>query len=250
MNERLTSSLEDYIETIYLIISEKEAVRPKDIARRLNVSNASVTGALKTLAEKGMIKYAPYDIIALTDEGRTAAMDVLRRHELLKDFFIKVLNVHPDDADKAACVMEHGVSQDIIDRLAKFAEFMEICPRGGAEWADIGYEKCDNAVSLEVCGECVSRVSEKVRKCHLDKLKGGNLVKKLNDIRPGERCKIVKILSKGNLFKRITEMGLTAGTVIEIERIAPLGDPVEMKVKGYHLSLRKEEAAKIEVEVI
>ena len=55
MSEELTSSLEDYLETIYLIISEKEAVRPKDIAKRLNVSNASVTGALKTLADKGMI---------------------------------------------------------------------------------------------------------------------------------------------------------------------------------------------------
>lgn len=73
---------------------------------------------------------------------------------------------------------------------------------------------------------------------------------KLSDIRPGERCKIVKITSKGNLFKRITEMGLTAGTVIEVERVAPLGDPVEMKVKGYHLSLRREEASKIEVEII
>ena len=60
----------------------------------------------------------------------------------------------------------------------------------------------------------------------------------------------VKFTSKGNLFKRITEMGLTTGTVIEVERVAPLGDPVEMKVKGYHLSLRKDEASKIEVEMI
>ena len=75
-------------------------------------------------------------------------------------------------------------------------------------------------------------------------------MKKLNDVRPGERCKVVKITSKGNLFKRITEMGLTTGTIIEVERVAPLGDPVEMKVKGYHLSLRKDEASKIEVEMI
>ena len=71
LSEELTSSLEDYLETIYLIISEKEAVRPKDIAKRMNVSNASVTGALKTLANKGMINYAPYDVITLTNEGHT-----------------------------------------------------------------------------------------------------------------------------------------------------------------------------------
>ena len=54
LSEELTASLEDYLETIYLIISEKEAVRPKDIAKRLDVSNASVTGALKTLADKNL----------------------------------------------------------------------------------------------------------------------------------------------------------------------------------------------------
>ncbi len=75
-------------------------------------------------------------------------------------------------------------------------------------------------------------------------------MKKLNEVLPGERCKIIKIVSEGNLYKRIIEMGLTAGTIIEVERVAPLGDPVEMKVKGYHLSLRKDEAAKIQVEML
>ena len=113
MRDELTSSLEDYLETIYLIISEKEVVRPKDIAKRLNVSNASVTGALKTLSDKGMINYAPYDAITLTNEGRMAAMDVLRRHELLHDFFTNVLGVSKEEADKAACAMEHGISPEV-----------------------------------------------------------------------------------------------------------------------------------------
>lgn len=250
MNEELTSSLEDYLEAIYLIILEKEAVRPKDIAKRLNVSNASVTGALKTLADKGMINYAPYDVITLTNEGRVNAMDVLRRHELLKDFFVKVLDVPVVEADKVACIMEHGIPIEIIDKLAKFAEFIEVCPRGGEKWANGKINNCDKAISLEVCRKCISSVADKVCENHNKQLQGGRVVKKLNDVRPGERCKVVKITSKGNLFKRITEMGLTTGTVIEIERIAPLGDPVEMKVKGYHLSLRKDEASKIEVEII
>ena len=250
LSEELTSSLEDYLETIYLIISEKEAVRPKDIAKRMNVSNASVTGALKTLANKGMINYAPYDVITLTNEGRMAAMDVLRRHELLKDFLVKVLGISVEEADKAACAMEHGISVEIIDKLARFAEFIEICPRGGEDWANGKISHCDKTVSLEVCQECISSVSDKVHKNHCKQLQGRRIVKKLNDVRPGERCKVVKITSKGNLFKRITEMGLTTGTVIEVERVAPLGDPVEMKVKGYHLSLRKDEASKIEVEMI
>lgn len=250
MRDELTSSLEDYLETIYLIISEKEAVRPKDIAKRLNVSNASVTGALKTLSDKGMINYAPYDVITLTNEGRMAAMDVLRRHELLHDFFTNVLGVSKEEADKAACAMEHGISPEVLDKLAKFAEFIEICPRGGIEWAHGRINHCDKAISLDVCKNCITSVSDKVRENYSRQLEEGRVVKKLNDVRPGERCKVVKITSKGNLFKRITEMGLTTGTVIEVERVAPLGDPVEMKVKGYHLSLRKDEASKIEVEMI
>lgn len=250
LTEPLTSSLEDYLETIYLIISEKDAVRPKDIAQRMNVSNASVTGALRTLADKGMINYAPYDMITFTNEGRKVAVDILRRHELLKDFFVKVLGADSVEADKAACSMEHGISSDIVDRLAKFAEFIELCPRGGVSWAGGKISNCDKAVSIEVCKNCVNSVIENVEKKHNEHLKGGRIVKTLNNVRPGERCKVIKITSKGNLFKRITEMGLTTGTMIEVERVAPLGDPVEMKVKGYHLSLRKEEAAKIEVEVI
>ena len=250
MSEELTASLEDYLETIYLIISEKEAVRPKDIAKRLDVSNASVTGALKTLADKGMINYAPYDVITLTNNGRLAAMDIVRRHELLRDFFVKVLGVSRAEADKAACAMEHGISIEIIDKLARFAEFIEICPRGGEAWANGNIAYCDKALSLDVCQKCISSISDKVNENHNKQLHGGRIVKKLNDVRPGERCKVVKITSKGNLFKRLTEMGLTTGTIIEVERVAPLGDPVEMKVKGYHLSLRKDEASKIEVEMM
>ncbi len=250
VSEELTSSLEDYLESIYLIISEKEAVRPKDIAKRLNVSNASVTGALKTLSDKGMINYAPYDVITLTNTGRIAAMDILRRHELLKDFFTNVLGVSKDEADKAACAMEHGISTEVLDKLAKFAEFIELCPRGGTEWANGKLNHCDKAISLEVCQNCITSISDKVQENYSRQLEGGRIMKKLNDVQPGERCKIIKITSKGTLFKRITEMGLTAGTIIEVERVAPLGDPVEMKVKGYHLSLRKDEASKIEVEMI
>ncbi|MBQ3033127.1 MAG: ferrous iron transport protein A [Deferribacterales bacterium] len=72
----------------------------------------------------------------------------------------------------------------------------------------------------------------------------------LRDINPGERCKIVKINFKGELHKRVMEMGVTPGTVVEVERYAPLGDPIELKVKGYHLSLRKDEAACVDVEKI
>ncbi|SIW05123.1 conserved hypothetical protein [Mucispirillum schaedleri ASF457] len=210
--------------------------------RRMNF-RCFCTGASATL-RINMINYAPYDVMLKQTRRMGKPLCPVGAFPIL----VRCISV--EEADKAACAMEHGISVEIIDKLARFAEFIEICPRGGEDWANGKISHCDKTVSLEVCQECISSVSDKVHKNHCKQLQGGRIVKKLNDVRPGERCKVVKITSKGNLFKRITEMGLTTGTVIEVERVAPLGDPVEMKVKGYHLSLRKDEASKIEVEMI
>ena len=74
-------------------------------------------------------------------------------------------------------------------------------------------------------------------------------VKILNELKRGEKGRIVKIGGKGSIHRRLLDMGLVSGSEVEMERVAPLGDPIEIKVKGYNLSLRKEEAASIQVEV-
>jgi Fe2+ transport system protein FeoA len=74
-------------------------------------------------------------------------------------------------------------------------------------------------------------------------------VKKLGELKKGDKGKIVKIRGSGNVHRRLMDMGLISGSEIEMQGVAPLGDPIEVKVKGYNLSLRKEEAASIEVEV-
>ena len=68
-------------------------------------------------------------------------------------------------------------------------------------------------------------------------------------LKVGQRGLIRGIRTKGPLKKRLSEMGLTPGSVVEVERVAPMGDPIEVKVRGYHLSLKKEDAEKIDVEV-
>ncbi len=69
----------------------------------------------------------------------------------------------------------------------------------------------------------------------------------LHLLQPGQRATITKINGAGALRRRFIEMGIVKGETILIERHAPLGDPVEYFIKGYHLALRKEEAAQIEV---
>jgi Fe2+ transport system protein FeoA len=74
-------------------------------------------------------------------------------------------------------------------------------------------------------------------------------VKTLGELKKGDKGKIVKISGSGNIHRRLLDMGLVSGSEIEMQGVAPLGDPIEIKIKGYNLSLRKEEAASVEVEV-
>jgi Fe2+ transport system protein FeoA len=75
------------------------------------------------------------------------------------------------------------------------------------------------------------------------------LVKMLSDLKKGDKGKIVRISGSGSVHQRLLDMGLVSGSEVEMQGVAPLGDPIEIKVKGYNLSLRKEEAASIKIEV-
>jgi DtxR family transcriptional regulator, Mn-dependent transcriptional regulator len=248
----LTASLEDYLEAIFHIETEKQAARPKDIAQRLKVKNASVTGALRSLAEKGMIHYAPYDLVTLTPDGRVAAEGVVNKHETLRSIFINLLSVDEKTADAAACKMEHCISDDILNRFIDFAKFVETCPRGGVKWvAGFGYH-CDQDASPEVCERCMERSLGDFRQHNQCKIqdKPMSATTSLKALKKGQRGKVVKIDASSETNKRIVEMGVTPGTIIEVDRVAPLGDPIDIRVKGYHLTLRKTEAEGIEVEPV
>ena len=121
----LSASLEDYLEAIYHIVQKKQAARAKDIVQRLRVKNSSVTGAMRALADKGLINYAPHDVITLTAEGRRVSEGVVRRHEALRDFFVKILSLEMELADTAACSMEHALPAKILVRLIRFVKFVE-----------------------------------------------------------------------------------------------------------------------------
>jgi ferrous iron transport protein A len=73
-------------------------------------------------------------------------------------------------------------------------------------------------------------------------------MKTLKDIKPGETVKVVKLTGEGAIKKRIMDMGITKNTTVYVRKVAPLGDPIEVTVRGYELSLRKADAQMIEVE--
>lgn len=123
-NKDISAALEDYLEAILNLTAEAKVARSKDIAEILGVSRASVTGALRTLKEKGLANYEPYGYITLTDRGLAAGKEVARKHEILKSFFVDVLGIEPDAAQEAACSAEHKLGSDIIGRLLYFSEFV------------------------------------------------------------------------------------------------------------------------------
>ncbi|MGD8345514.1 MAG: metal-dependent transcriptional regulator [Desulfobacterales bacterium] len=163
-SEMLSANMEDYLEVIFHISEEKQAARAKDIADRMEVNKSSVTGALRSLSEKGLVNYAPYDIITLTAKGKKRAVEIVRRHEALKEFFIKILLIDPDEAEEASCRVEHAVSKNIIDRLVRFVEFMEICPRGGKEWLKGFRRHCENGDTTKLCGDHIAVCLEDLKK--------------------------------------------------------------------------------------
>lgn len=159
--EQLSASLEDYLETIANIISKKKVARAKEIAANLKVSRSSVTEALRSLSKKGLINYAPYEVITMTDQGGIVSADIIQRHKALQDFLIKVLAIDPLIADEGACKVEHAAPREIIDRMVHFVKFIEECPRGGSDWIDSFREYCSSGTTRDNCEACIANCLDK-----------------------------------------------------------------------------------------
>ena len=219
---KLSASLEDYLETIFQIIQDRQAARAKDISDSLHVGKSSVTGALHALADRKLINYAPYDVITMTDKGKTVAKDIIRRHTVLKDFFTQILGIDEAEADQAACKMEHAISENILERFMEF----------------IAAQEKDNPKETRVTrSETVENSAD-------------NNAVTLASLKPGDKAAIVKIDGKGAIKRRLLDMGAVAGTLVEVLRVAPLGEPIAVKIKGYQLTLRKNEAETIRIKAI
>jgi DtxR family Mn-dependent transcriptional regulator len=98
----------------------------------MNVNRTSVTGALRSLSELGLVNYRPYGKVTLTEKGMRIAEDVAIRHETLRDFFSQFLLLSVDVADCIACGMEHALTREAATRLTDFMSY--IAPRMPKDW--------------------------------------------------------------------------------------------------------------------
>ena len=174
------------------------------------------------------------------------ASRAVRRHEALRDFMVHVFSVDEVGSIRRPATWEHGVSAHIVG-LTEFADFVKTCPRAGAKWVrGFGYRCEEAAVAPQNCERCIELCLEDVRK-KPKKGTDGEMSIPLSELKPGEKAQIEKVAGEGAVKRRIRDMGVTTGSLVEVVRVAPLGDPIDVKIKGYHLSLRKEEAADISV---
>lgn len=125
VKNKLSSTLEDYLEAIFRLENEKRAARVRDISNYLGVAKSTVNAALKSLSAKGLIAYEPYQLIILTEKGKEQASEIVLYHEVMRHFLSDILAINRERAERVACEMEHAVDRDVIERFACFLAFME-----------------------------------------------------------------------------------------------------------------------------
>lgn len=117
--ERISPSLEMYLETVLLLCKEKGEARITDIAETMNVAKSSVHISMHTLSGKGLLIQEKYGSVSLTGKGREYAADIYGRHKYLTAFFEKVVGVDPQTAENDACAIEHVISEKSMQSIIR-----------------------------------------------------------------------------------------------------------------------------------
>ncbi|WP_457637512.1 metal-dependent transcriptional regulator [Oceanithermus sp.] len=125
----LSEAQEDYLKQIHLL-SEGGPVSTQALARRMGVKPASVTGMVKKLASLGLVDYAPYRGVTLTEAGRGVALEVLRHHRLIETYLAEALGYDWDEVHAEAERLEHHISEAFEARIAEWLGHPERDPHG------------------------------------------------------------------------------------------------------------------------
>lgn len=213
----MNATIENYLCTIYSIFENNidEGIKSIDIAQKLNISRASVSSMVKKLSKEGYIIADKYSKIFFTDFGKKEARKLMHKHRVIEVFLVDILGHDVDKVHEEAHKLEHAFSDESIEKIDSLLNNPKLSPTGKS----IPHDK-DGVEIMNMT---------------LDKLQ------------KGQKGRIIKVSGKGSIHKRILDMGVVKGTLVYVEKVAPLGDPIEIKVKGYSLTLRKDEAKNIEV---
>ena len=121
-NEKLTSSMEDYLEMMCRILQKNEVVRIRELAENLHVKPSSASKMVNNLKEAGYIEFKKYGYIAITQKGLETGNYLLHRHRVLHDFLC-LLNHTKDELEQVEKI-EHFINKITIDNLERLTEWM------------------------------------------------------------------------------------------------------------------------------
>lgn len=128
---RLTQSEENYLKAIFTLSEDSEgAISTNDLAEKMLTKASSVTDMLKKLCEKELLEYQKYQGCALTNEGKSHALAIIRKHRLWETFLVDKLSFGWDEVHEIAEQLEHIQSTELTDRLDEFLGFPKVDPHG------------------------------------------------------------------------------------------------------------------------
>ncbi len=241
----LSGSLEDYLETILLLGRKNDQVRVKDIAAERDVRAPSVSLALGKLSDLGLVDHHRREFVELTPAGHREAQRVYSRHTILTRFFSEILQMPPEAADSQACAIEHVLTDDGMDRLTRFFEYLTGCPSVSKDFLK-DFQQCpivNNSSSH--CGTGTEGSFICNEPCHHD-IENLNpqtrTIMSLSQLAPGTTGVVARIDAQGAIRQRLLDMGLLPDVELTVERVAPSGDPIWIKLEGSQIALRLKEA--------
>jgi DtxR family Mn-dependent transcriptional regulator len=194
----LSESIEEYTEGIYRLQEEMEVVSTGDIARYMTVSPASVTTMLKRLSEFGLVEHTPYQGVRLTPKGEALSVALLRKHRLVERMLVDFLELPWEDVHDLACKLEHYLSEEVADRIARALNYPTTCPHGNP----VDAREKDDA-------------------------------RRLSEVAVGEELIVARITDERLEFLTyVLEIGLVPHTRIFVSSRTPFGDVMTLNVDG------------------
>jgi DtxR family Mn-dependent transcriptional regulator len=122
--------MEDYVGKIWRLTRRGGPATTSDMARKLGITPASVSGMFRKLADAGLVEYREYAGVILTAAGNRLAMKPVRRHRIIERFLVDVLSVPWDEVDAIADPAEHIFTDSVVDRMEAFMDYPTTCPHG------------------------------------------------------------------------------------------------------------------------
>jgi DtxR family Mn-dependent transcriptional regulator len=218
--ERLTAPVEDYLKAIYSIELAGGSAATNDIAQRLSIAPASVSGMVRRLADQGLLAYEKYRGVQLTAAGRQAALRTIRRHRVIEAYLVRALGYPWDGVHEEAERLEHAASEELIDRMA----------------AAIGEPLTDpHGAPIPTRDGTIDETRHRT----------------LAEVAVGQRARVVRVGDEdAGLLRYLASLGIRPGVMVTLTDRAPFDGPLTLAVDSKTQQVGSSLAGRVDVELL